>query len=104
MLFFSDIIHTVGPVGEKPELLRNCYLNSLNLAKENGLKSIAFPCISTGVYGYPNENAAHVALKAIREFLEKNESVVGSIYILHNFIISSVFFFFFLFSETIAKI
>ncbi|KAF8763785.1 ADP-ribose glycohydrolase MACROD1-like protein [Argiope bruennichi] len=73
------VIHTVGPVGEKPELLRNCYLNSLNLAKENGVKSIAFPCISTGVYGYPNENAAHVALKTVREFLEKNESVMDRI-------------------------
>ncbi|GBM91454.1 O-acetyl-ADP-ribose deacetylase MACROD2 [Araneus ventricosus] len=73
------IIHTVGPVGEKPELLKNCYLNSLNLAKESGLKSIAFPCISTGVYGYPNENAAHVALKIVREFLEKNESVMDRV-------------------------
>ncbi|GFX90652.1 ADP-ribose glycohydrolase MACROD2 [Trichonephila clavipes] len=67
------VIHTVGPVGEKPDLLKNCYLNSLNVAKENGLKAIAFPCISTGVYGYPNKNAAEVALKTVREFLEKNE-------------------------------
>ncbi|KFM61100.1 MACRO domain-containing protein 2, partial [Stegodyphus mimosarum] len=68
------VIHTVGPVGEKPDLLKNCYFNSLSLVKENGLRSVAFPCISTGVYGYPNENAAHVALKTVREFLEKNES------------------------------
>ncbi|GFU01334.1 ADP-ribose glycohydrolase MACROD1 [Nephila pilipes] len=70
----KHVIHTVGPVGEKPDLLKNCYLNSLNLAKENGLKTIAFPCISTGVYGYPNKNAAEVALKTVREFLEKNEA------------------------------
>ncbi|GIX68925.1 ADP-ribose glycohydrolase MACROD1 [Caerostris extrusa] len=73
------VIHTVGPVGEKPDLLKDCYYNSLNLAKENGLKSIAFPCISTGVYRYPNESAAHVALKTTREFLEKNESVMDRV-------------------------
>ena len=51
------VIHTVGPIysasKEDPELLRDCYINSLNLAKSNGLHSIAFPAISTGVYGYP---------------------------------------------------
>ena len=68
------VIHTVGPVyrdgkrGE-PEKLAACYRNSLALAAENGCKSIAFPCISTGVYGYPVEAAAKIAVGVVREFL-----------------------------------
>ena len=68
------VIHTVGPVyrdglhGE-PEKLAACYRNSLALAVENGCKSIAFPCISTGVYGYPKEAAAQIAVREVREFL-----------------------------------
>ena len=67
------VIHTVGPVyrdgqhGE-PEKLAACYRNSLALAEENGCKSIAFPCISTGVYGYPKEEAATIALNTVRAF------------------------------------
>ncbi|KAI9327487.1 hypothetical protein BDR26DRAFT_912835 [Obelidium mucronatum] len=64
------IIHTVGPVGENERDLASCYTKSLSLMIPNGLKSIAFPCISTGIYGYPNEPAAHVALRSVREFLE----------------------------------
>lgn len=68
------VIHTVGPVwagGRRGEetLLTNCYWNSLNLAVKNGMKSIAFPSISTGVYGYPIEKAAKVAYSAVKEFL-----------------------------------
>ena len=66
------IIHTVGPVGEKPDLLASCYTNSLKLAAENNLRTIAFPCVSTGVYGYPHESAAEVALSTVRNFLETN--------------------------------
>ena len=68
------VIHTVGPVyrdgrhGE-PEKLGNCYRNSLALAFENGCKSIAFPCISTGVYGYPIEDAAAIAVRETEAFL-----------------------------------
>ena len=68
------VIHTVGPVyrdgrhGE-PELLAACYRNSLALAAENGCKSIAFPCISTGVYGYPIEDAAKIAVREVKAFL-----------------------------------
>lgn len=68
------VIHTVGPVyrdgqhGE-PEKLVACYRNSLALAAENGCKSIAFPCISTGIYGYPKEDAAKIAVREVREFL-----------------------------------
>ncbi|KAI9023380.1 A1pp-domain-containing protein [Hyaloraphidium curvatum] len=68
----KHVIHTVGPVGEKPGKLASCYRRSLEVAKENGVRSIAFPCISTGVYGYPNEPAAHVALETVRRTLEEN--------------------------------
>ena len=72
------VIHTVGPVyrdgqhGE-PDELAACYRNSLALAAENGCKSIAFPCISTGVYGYPIEDAAKVAVGEVKEFLSPAE-------------------------------
>ena len=68
------VIHTVGPVyrdgahGE-PEKLVACYRNSLALAAENGCKSIAFPCISTGIYGYPKEEAAKIAVAEVKRFL-----------------------------------
>lgn len=68
------VIHTVGPVyrdgqhGE-PEKLAACYRNALALAAENGCKSIAFPCISTGVYGYPIEDAAKIAVREVMSFL-----------------------------------
>ena len=71
------IIHTVGPIwsdGNNNEsiFLANCYKNSLKLAKDYNLKTIAFPSISTGVYGYPVEKAAKVALHEINVFLKEN--------------------------------
>ena len=71
------VIHTVGPVwhgGNKnePDKLANCYRNSLKLAQENNCRSVAFPNISTGVYGYPKPEAAKVAIKETVAFLEKN--------------------------------
>lgn len=68
------IIHTVGPIyGEKQEnqveQLKKCYLNSLNLARENHLKSIAFPSISTGAYGYPKEKAAKITAQIIQKYV-----------------------------------
>jgi O-acetyl-ADP-ribose deacetylase (regulator of RNase III) len=74
------VIHTVGPVkgqhGEKDaELLASCYRNSLALAAERGLQTVAFPAISTGVYGYPREEAAAVASTAIAAFLEQDRRV-----------------------------
>ena len=65
------VIHTVGPVGEKPVALASCYTRCLQEATDRHLTSIAFPCISTGVYGYPNEAAAHVALSSVRRFMSE---------------------------------
>jgi len=72
----KHVIHTVGPVWRggktnEEELLRNCYGNSMKLADENGIKTIAFPSISTGAYGFPIERAAPIAIQAVRENLEK---------------------------------
>jgi O-acetyl-ADP-ribose deacetylase (regulator of RNase III) len=74
------VIHTVGPVyhggaQNEPELLYSCYRNTLNLAVQNGAKTIAFPCISTGVYRYPFDDACKIALRAINDFLRENGNV-----------------------------
>lgn len=68
----KHVIHTVGPVWRggrqgEAELLRQCYWNSLEIARHNGLKTIAFPCISTGVYGYPAAAAAAIAVATVQE-------------------------------------
>ncbi|KAF5307969.1 hypothetical protein FQR65_LT06536 [Abscondita terminalis] len=65
------VIHTVGPQGEKPDLLSRCYRNSLAIMKEFDFKTIAFPCISTGIYGYPLIPAAHIAAGEVRTHLER---------------------------------
>lgn len=75
------VIHTVGPVWHggsrgEPELLADCYRNSLSLAAENGLKSVAFPAISTGVYGYPKEQAAQIAVGTIKEYIKNQDMEV----------------------------
>ncbi len=74
------VIHTVGPVygrggKDKAELLAACYRNSLKLAADNKLKTIAFPAISTGVYGYPLDEAAKVSSSEIGKFLSGNSSI-----------------------------
>src|SRR4051812_4715334 len=66
------VIHTVGPVwtgdkAEKRRLLADCYEHSLRLAQEHGVKTIAFPNISTGIYHFPKEEAAHIAIKAVQD-------------------------------------
>src|SRR5436305_10853089 len=74
------VIHTVGPVfwdgkqGE-PETLANCYRNSLQVTVDSEIKTLAFPAISCGAYGYPIEEAAHVAYKTTREFLTINDEL-----------------------------
>jgi len=70
------VIHTVGPVWNggtrgEPELLRGCYVNSLKLAAEHGVRSIAFPSISTGAYRYPIEQAARIAVTTVRQALDR---------------------------------
>jgi O-acetyl-ADP-ribose deacetylase (regulator of RNase III) len=80
------VIHTVGPVwsgGNHNEetLLANCYRNSLHLAVENKIKSIAFPAISTGVYHFPIEQATKIAVKETKEFLEKNKFIQKVIFV-----------------------
>ncbi len=73
------IIHTVGPIyrarPEDSRLLSSCYLNSMQLAVKNGVKSIAFPAISCGVYGYPIKEASKIALDTVNRFLSNNPSV-----------------------------
>lgn len=83
------VIHTVGPVwhgGDRGEaaLLRNCYLNSLRLAEENGIKTIAFPNISTGVYGYPKPEAARIAIAAVRDYLSESTSIEKVIFVCYD--------------------
>ena len=73
------VIHAVGPVWSggsdgEPELLRSCYASSLALAEENGLKSVAFPLISSGIYGYPRDLAWREALTACRDYLTEHPS------------------------------
>jgi len=75
------VIHTVGPIYSQEgkersaELLKSCYENSLKLAIQNGIKSISFPAISTGIYGYPTKEAANIAIKTIIDFLRKNDGI-----------------------------
>lgn len=70
------VIHTVGPIysgaPEDATLLADCYRNSLNLARENGVHTIAFPAISTGVYGYPLREATKIAVATVRKWLADN--------------------------------
>lgn len=70
------VIHTVGPVwrggsGREADLLESCYFNALKIAMDNGIRSVAFPSISTGAYGYPVDKAAEVAVKTVKRFLDE---------------------------------
>jgi len=81
------VIHTVGPVWQGgtrrgPELLAEAYRNSLKLAVAKGLKTVAFPSISTGAYGYPIEEASQIAITTVKEFLEKEDRIDKVIFVL----------------------
>ncbi|WP_077367240.1 O-acetyl-ADP-ribose deacetylase [Anaerosalibacter sp. Marseille-P3206] len=83
------VIHTVGPIykngkNREGELLYNAYYNSLILAREYNLKSIAFPSISTGAYGYPIKEAAEIAIEAVIDFIEDNDFVIDITFVLFN--------------------
>ncbi|XP_028162871.1 uncharacterized protein LOC114354600 [Ostrinia furnacalis] len=69
------VIHTVGPRDGSVTALQSCYDKSLAFHHEHKIKSIAFPCIATGIYGFPNRLAAHIALRTARKFLEANEEM-----------------------------
>ncbi len=82
------VIHTVGPIygqcsNNCKRLLTSCYINSLKVAQELGCKDIAFPAISTGVYGYPKKEAAHIAYEAVKCFLEEGYDIKIR-FIFHN--------------------
>jgi len=81
----SFVIHTVGPVwrggnSNEEQLLKNCYLNSLILATKNGFRHVAFPAISTGIYGYPLEQATYIALSTVLDFFKKQTTSLLSCY------------------------
>ncbi|XP_045508030.1 macro domain-containing protein CT2219-like [Colias croceus] len=69
------VIHTVGPQNGSAPNLQSCYEKCFSLQTQHRITSIAFPCISTGIYGFPNRLAAHIALRTTRKFLEENEDV-----------------------------
>jgi len=80
------VIHTVGPVwnggnNNEDKLLANCYINSLKLAEENHIKTIAFPNISTGVYRFPKNRAANIAVRTVMNYLRENESIEKVIFV-----------------------
>ncbi|HUK49992.1 MAG TPA: O-acetyl-ADP-ribose deacetylase, partial [Terriglobales bacterium] len=80
------VIHTVGPIwrggdADEDELLRACYRNSLSLAEDNGVNSIAFPSISTGAYGFPIERASRIAVSTVREFLSKSKIISSAAFV-----------------------
>jgi O-acetyl-ADP-ribose deacetylase (regulator of RNase III) len=83
------VIHTVGPVWHggnrgEPELLAEAYQNSLRIAVFNGLETVAFPSISTGAYGYPVVDASRVALKTVKNFLEKEDKLSEVVFVLFS--------------------
>jgi len=74
------VLHTVGPIArcqgdEQPKLLKSCYMSCLNLMKQHSLRTIAFCCVSTGVFGYPQQAAAGVALETVKEWLLKDNNI-----------------------------
>ena len=90
------VIHTVGPIWHggthgEPETLANCYRNSFSVAVETGIKTIAFPAISCGAYGYPIQEAAQIAVKTTREFLTAEDEIDKVIFVLWSNDISEAY-------------
>ena len=82
----SFVIHTVGPIWRggkygEAQILADCYRNSLKLAVQNEIKTIAFPAISCGAYGYPIESAAHIAFKTTHDFVRTNDQIQKVIFV-----------------------
>lgn len=80
------IIHSVGPIWQggtanEDQLLANCYQNSLKLAVENQIKTIAFPAISTGVYGFPLDRATQIAIRTVKGFLRDNDAIEKVVFV-----------------------
>lgn len=80
------VIHTVGPVWyggkhREDELLASCYRQSLALAEQSGIKTIAFPCISTGAYRFPIHRATRIAVSEVEKFLERNKSIENVVFV-----------------------
>ena len=85
----KNVIHTVGPIWQggnhgEPELLAEAYYNSLRLAVANGLKTVAFPSVSTGAYGYPIAEASRIALETVKDFLEMEDNLCEVIFVLFS--------------------
>lgn len=85
----KHVIHTVGPTwngghNNEQALLAACYQNSLRLALENGVHSIAFPNISTGIYRFPKKEAAEIAVKTVRTFLDKNDQITKVLFVCYD--------------------
>lgn len=80
------VIHTVGPVWQggqngEPQLLSDCYRNALQLAVDNGIKSIAFPNISTGIFGFPKAEACQIAIRTVKSFLREHNTIEEAIFV-----------------------
>ena len=88
-LHARHVIHTVGPVwrggdDDEDELLANCYRNSLALARQHSLRTIAFPAISTGIYGFPRERAAHIAVAEVMDALAQSKLPEQVTFVCHD--------------------
>jgi len=83
------VIHTVGPVwqggdAKEEQLLRNCYMNTLKIAMDKGIKSIAFPNISTGIYRFPKDKAAQIAMNAVANFMNENNYDISVTFVCYS--------------------
>ena len=82
----KHVIHTVGPIWHggrngEDELLRSCYRNCLKLSEQNGVRTIAFPSISTGAYGYPIEQASSIAVETVNEYLDETSKIEKVVFV-----------------------